>query len=536
MSYYNLISNKNLEIYNSIHFCIDSDTQPQCYISYSLSDYLSKFKKQIEVSSESWDNIKKYTNPYEFIHTLIPGNKTSISKLKPLSRSFYKMIELWKMFKFGEIKNINGSPRAKEEPIKTFHLAEGPGGFIEATSYMRKNPQDAYYGMTLINDDPGCPGWKKSNTFLENNSNVKIINGADGTGDILKIENYAYCKDNFMNSMDIITADGGIDVSIDFNKQEKLVSKLIIAEIIYAVTMQKKGGHFILKIFDIFSKLTIDILYLLSCLYSEIYVTKPHTSRLANSEKYIVCRNFLVNDSSYLFDSFYNEFLKLNTHDDIYSILRVEHDYYFLNKIEEINVILGQRQLENIITTLNIMSNRNNYDKIDNMKKLHIQKSILWCEKYDIPCIKLYSSNNIFLSNMYEDGTSISLSKQNTNAFLKGKSSNFTNHIHGGAGGNGNSISGGGGGGIYNKNKHYLSNDSGVNNISKVVKNVDMCVDQNESENVNSKMDKKHELNEINDVIDRVIDNIIVNNDNDNDNDNNNDINSVEQVNQVDNK
>ena len=498
MSYYNLISNKNIEIYKSIVFSIDSSTQPTCYISYSLCDYLSKFKKQIEISSESWDNIKKYTNPYEFIHTLIPGNKTSISKLKPLSRSFYKMIELWKMFKFGEIKNSNGSPRAKEEPIKSFHLAEGPGGFIEATSYMRKNTEDTYYGMTLINDDPGCPGWKKSNTFLENNPNVKIINGADKTGDILKKENYLYCKENFINSMNIITADGGIDVSIDFNKQEKLVSKLIVAEIIYAVTMQKKGGHFILKIFDIFSKLTVDILYLLSCVYSEIYVTKPHTSRLANSEKYIICKNFLVDDSSELFHSFYNEFSKLNTSNDIQSILNIDHDYYFLNKIEEINVILGQRQLENIITTLNVMSNRNNYDKIDNMKKLHIQKSIIWCEKYDIPCIKLYSSNNIFLSNMYEDGTSISISKQNTNAFLKGKNSNFTNHIHG----NGNSGGGGGGGcggGIYNKNKHNASTTTPASNVNDIHNDTNKKID---IINTNDEHNSIHKI--INDVIDNI--------------------------------
>ena len=55
------------------------------------------------------------------------------------------------------------------------------------------------------------------------------------------------------------------------------MSKLLIAEIIYAVTMQKKGGYFILKIFDIFSKLTVDMLYLLSCLYNEVYITKPNT-------------------------------------------------------------------------------------------------------------------------------------------------------------------------------------------------------------------------------------------------------------------
>jgi hypothetical protein len=349
------------------------------------------------------------------------------------------------MFKLGEIKNIYPSSfnnLAGSSTIKTFHLAEGPGGFIEATSYMRKNINDTYYGMTLINDDPGCPGWKKSNTFLENNTNVKIINGEDGTGDILKLENYKYCKAQFMNSMDIITADGGIDVSNDFNKQEKLVSKLLVAEIIYAVTMQKKGGHFILKIFDIFSKLTVDMLYLLSCLYSEVYITKPYTSRLANSEKYIVCKNFLLDDSSELYEVFCNEFSKLDTQDDIQSILNIEHDYYFLNKIEEINVVLGQRQLENIITTLNVISNRNNYDKIDSMKKQHIQKSISWCEKHDISCVKLYSSNNIFLSNIYDDGTPISSFKNNNNnAFLKGKSSNFTNSVYSGLGS------------AYNKNK-----------------------------------------------------------------------------------
>lgn len=522
MSYYNLISIKNSEIYNSISFSFDSQKHSSCYISNSLSDYLSKFKKQIEVSSDSWDNIKKYTNPYEFIHTLIPGNKTSISKLKPLSRSFYKMIEIWKMFKLGEIKNSELSPRSEQQLFNSFHLAEGPGGFIEATSYMRKNVNDNYYGMTLINDDPGCPGWKKSNTFLESNPNVKIINGQDGTGDILKKENYKYCKENFINSMDIITADGGIDVSSDFNKQEKLVSKLIVAEIIYAVTMQKKGGCFILKIFDIFSKLTVDILYLLSCLYSEVYITKPHTSRLANSEKYIVCRNFLIDDSSNLYNSFYIEFSKLDTNDDIQSILNIEHDYYFLNKIEEINVVLGQRQLENIITTLNMISNRNNYDKIDNMKKLHIQKCIIWCEKHDIPFIKLYSSNNIFLSNTHEDGTQISFSKQNSNAFIKGKNSNFINHIYGnsGSGNTGiNSIIGSTGingftgtGGIFYKNRNSISNDSNILSSTPVVKLI-ISNDTIKNDNTNNNNSNDNTNNDSNTHIndEQAIDSIIQN-------------------------
>ena len=65
------------------------------------------------------------------------------------------------------------------------------------------------------------------------------------------------------------------------------------------------------------------------------------------------------------------------------------------------------------------------------MKKLHIQKSIAWCEKHDISSVKLFSSNNIFLSTTYDDGTPISfLKNNNNNAFLKNKSSNFTNGVY----------------------------------------------------------------------------------------------------------
>ncbi len=66
-------------------------------------------KEQISDNISQWDNIKKFTNPYEYIHTSVPGYKFSVSRLKPLSRSFFKMIEIYNIFKLGEMfkKNIN---------------------------------------------------------------------------------------------------------------------------------------------------------------------------------------------------------------------------------------------------------------------------------------------------------------------------------------------------------------------------------------------------------------------------------------------
>ena len=50
--------------------------------------------------------------------------------------------------------------------------------------------------------------------------------------------------------------------------------------------------------FDIFSVNSLQILYLLSCFYKKVIISKPNTSRQANSEKYIVCKHFKFNDTS----------------------------------------------------------------------------------------------------------------------------------------------------------------------------------------------------------------------------------------------
>ena len=358
------------------------------YLSLTLNGYLNNIKKQIDDNCDNWDHIKRYTNPYEFIHSVIPGSKQSISKLKPLSRSFYKMIEITNM--------LHLLDDLRDCPIETFHLAEGPGGFIEAIAFMRKNEHDKYHGMTLINEDPNVPGWKKSNSFLEAHTNVEIEYGPSNTGDLLDVENLKYCYSKYKNTMNIITADGGFDFSIDFNKQELLATNLLFAQVTFAIAMQKTGGHFILKIFDIFTKTTVDIIYLLSSLYKKVYIVKPNTSRVANSEKYIVCKDFNGNHSK-LINNIISQYHKLKENDYITSVIDHDIDLYYLNKLEEYNAIFGQQQIENISSTLNLMAFGSKNDKLELYKKNNIHKCIQWCEKYNIPYNKSQPTQNIFM-------------------------------------------------------------------------------------------------------------------------------------------
>ena len=386
MTYY-LLPSSQLSLFNHVDINFN-DNISDIYLSHSLSKYLNNIKEKITNNELGWDNVKRYTNPYEFIHTTIPGSKNSISKLKPLSRSFYKMVEITNI--------LHLLDDLRDGPIETFHLAEGPGGFIEAMVFMRKNENDRYHGMTLINEDPNVPGWKKSKHFLETHKNVEIEYGPSNTGDLLDVENLKYCYTKYKNTMNIITADGGFDFSIDFNKQEILATNLLFAQVSFAIAMQKTGGHFILKIFDIFTKTTCDIMYLLSSLYKQVYIVKPNTSRLANSEKYIVCKGFKQYPEK-LINNIIRKYGKLKTSEFISGILPVRLDYFYLNKIEEYNAIFGQQQIENITHTLNLISCKNKSEKIEALKKNNIQKCTYWCEKNNIVHNKNLASTNIFI-------------------------------------------------------------------------------------------------------------------------------------------
>ena len=393
---YFLLPKNNIQTYKSI-FTTLSDEPPNPLISNSLSYYLSDIKMKINDYEKEWDIFKKHTNPYEYIHTMIPNKKKYISKCKPLSRSYFKMIEIVHTFRLNDIF----------DNIKSFHLAEGPGGFIEALVQQRQNTGDIYVGMTILDenaemDDYNIPAWKKSQQFLKENTNVFIENGADGTGNILNIENFVYCKDKYASSMDLITADGGFDFSNDFNNQEISIANLLFAQIAYALCMQKKNGSFVLKIFDCFMPHTIDLLFILSSFYDKVYITKPQTSRYANSEKYIVCKKFLFSSCDDFYPFLYEAFTGAchnnnNNNNCIHRFLNIPISNYFLTKLEEYNSIFGQQQIENIYYTISLIETKNKAEKIDTLIKTNIQKCIQWCLKYDVPHNTITGNTNIFL-------------------------------------------------------------------------------------------------------------------------------------------
>lgn len=366
-----------------VYFYSMTSNSSEIVLNQSIAMYIRNLKEHIDSVNEQWDYTKKITNPYEYIHTPLPTTHISIAKYKPLSRAYFKMIELLHTF------NIKW-----DYPIKSFHLAEGPGGFIEALLKERDNPHDCYVGMTLVSSDFNTPGWRKTQRFLSRwKDRIRLEYGVDKTGNLFSYENYVGLTRE-RHTYDLLTGDGGFDFSVCYNMQECLSSRLIFAQIVYACMLQKNRGTFVLKIFDCFTQSTIDMIWILCSVYRTVYITKPCTSRYANSEKYLVCKEYRQHAGEQLLPRLEMILKKLETPPPgmhIQRLLSVRPPLYFMNQLQEINAVFGQQQMEMIQFTLTMihMNQKEQNEKIKVIQHGNLQKCVAWCKKYNEPYMTL---------------------------------------------------------------------------------------------------------------------------------------------------
>lgn len=251
-----------------------------------------------------WDASKRLTNEYEMVSSSSSAHMAASSSAalpqpsspsrQPISRSYYK---LWEILHDFESEMFG----AFSSPMKVAFLAEGPGGFVEsfASFGRRRTAGDQLHCITLTSNKRGVPKWKLD-ALRHHASQIVIHHGADGTGNLYKMDNI----DHFVTALGgdgvchLVTADGGFDFSADFNRQEVSSARLILCETYSALRLQRTNGSFVLKIFDVQCDETFSILCVLNECYRTVRLVKPLTSRPANSEKYVVCTGFVGCDEA----------------------------------------------------------------------------------------------------------------------------------------------------------------------------------------------------------------------------------------------
>jgi hypothetical protein len=362
MNYYILPKNS---INGQINFTFTKHNLLKPSTSKSAIHFLKNIHSQIAKINNNHDLnvISKVVNPYEFIFTNVPGTLLSVSKVKPESNVFFELLELYIVCNINE--NIN-----KSEMLH-YHITPNS----TSSTYMFNIIREDYRDIHISENFDISKLYEK---FLLNKLNFKI--------------------NCFFFEL----------LKEDYEDTNKYIINMIF---IYYIIMknQKEDGISIIKINDIFYKGIIDIIYLLSSVFEKTYIIKPLVSNIISSERYIVCKKYIPNNNSVNLNKI-EEFLYriINTGFEsesglrdyvVESIIDNEIPYLFMNKIEESSIVIAQQQLEALDHMINILKNKNKDEKIESLKRNHIQKSIQWCEKYKIPHNKFIEKLNIFLNN-----------------------------------------------------------------------------------------------------------------------------------------
>jgi 23S rRNA U2552 (ribose-2'-O)-methylase RlmE/FtsJ len=344
-----------------------------------LREKIDEYEKD---DSGKWEYYKKIINPFELIFTQKKYSNfpDSVCILHPLSRSYFKMIEMLSIIDFFDLFQ-------KEDRYASAHVCEGPGGFIEAfIDRCQKNRKTvtSVHAMTLRPTQANVPGWKRTTSFLLRNKNIKIIYGADNTGNILKVENQRDFVNNCRSKVNLFTSDGGFDFSIDYLSQEKFIFPLLVASVRIGFEVLREGGVFIIKLFDIYSDGMQDLIYYLSCFFKTWTLYKPATSRPCNPEQYFIGKQFrgsskavidqLENWCTHHERGFYINRLFNNHYPDDFKISMqiivnklVESQTYYLNKVFEL-----------------IESSSEN-DQVKQLLKINEYMSYKWCQTFNAP-------------------------------------------------------------------------------------------------------------------------------------------------------
>ena len=319
-------------------------------------------------NQKRWDVAKKYTNEFEYIFSF---NNEGVADMVPISRSFFKIVE---------IVHETGVLRALPSSIRIACLCEGPGGFVQGMRYACGSANvevEHAYAITLVSADKKVPNWK-----LENDARTTLVTGPGHTGDIYCVDTI----DDFVsrsgeNLSDVVTADGGFDFSADFNSQGQSFVRLLACEIYAGVRLQRLGGHFVMKVFDLFNADTVRLLALLCDLYSTVRVHKPNTSRPANSERYVVCSGYIgappeVLETLRQYVVSYTEGA-LPVLDGVVSEARMHNTFQHVHELNKTHVHKQKRYIER---TLELIKESRIFDK-----RRYDMYCIAWCKRYGIP-------------------------------------------------------------------------------------------------------------------------------------------------------
>jgi len=310
-----------------------------------LENVKHKFSK---INLDQYYKINKKNNPY---NNIIPILK-NILKTENISNAFMKYYEL-----------LNYLPQYKN--ITAFFIAELPGSGIIATKTFceRSNIKFDWFANSYVDLDIKTTHLGDTYELLRNNPRKWLL-GTFSDGDITTLDNIRSITQNIkyknkFNDINLITADGADDLSQDYSLEEEKNYPIILGECLLMLLNLSINGNAFIKFFTLTTYNTINLLYMLCYYFESVFITKPVTSKSANSEIYVVCIN--RNNKNFSKEKYFKIYYKQDLFIDKFNIPET-----FLKELLKIETELINNQTSALDFALSLKEVNINIEKITN--------------------------------------------------------------------------------------------------------------------------------------------------------------------------
>ncbi|XP_046464895.1 cap-specific mRNA (nucleoside-2'-O-)-methyltransferase 1 [Neodiprion pinetum] len=324
---------KKLDIDNEVTFCEKN----------VLKDVLNSKSVFDKLDGNELRRARTRSNPFETIRGAFFLNRAAV-KMANMDRAAD--------FVFTEPKNLHPN-----ELLYFADICAGPGGFSEYVLWKKKWNAKGF-GFTLRGEND----FKLDEFYAGPCETFHPYYGPKDNGDVYDPENQKGFRDLIMEDtggkgLHFTMADGGFSVEGQENIQEILSKQLYLCQCLVALMVLKDGGHFVVKLFDLFTHFSAGLIYLMYRCFDRICIFKPNSSRPANSERYLLClgkRPDVSDVIAYL--SRVNEHLlhpsKSKDDNDVLELVspsELENEKYFKNYLIKSNNTLGRKQVIGLV-------------------------------------------------------------------------------------------------------------------------------------------------------------------------------------------
>jgi hypothetical protein len=111
-----------------------------------------------------------------------------------------------------------------------------------------------------------------------------------GDGDVTRIANLRAVRDGLAERVHLYASDQGLDVN-EYEAQEEKHAMTNVGQVLLGLYVLGLGGNMVVKLYTFFSPLTQSLIAFCAALFERVHVSKPMTSKVANSESYMVALN-----------------------------------------------------------------------------------------------------------------------------------------------------------------------------------------------------------------------------------------------------